>query len=183
MSAKRRALRSRHSDEALLAIGKYLYSLQPPVNLNRPSAETARGQGVFMRSGCANCHTPPLYTNNKLVTVDGFEPFDHPNAPPPADVMNVKLGLDPGLALRTRKGTGYYKVPSLKGVWYRGPLEHSGSIATLEEWFDPARVRADYTPKGWNPPDVKTRAIPGHPFGLNLNAEDKRALIAFLRTL
>ena len=30
---------------------------------------------------------------------------------------------------------------------------------------------------------MKTRAIPGHPFGLNLPAEDKRALIAFLRTL
>jgi hypothetical protein len=183
MIARRRALRSRHSDEALLAMGKYLYSLQPPPNPNRPSDETARGQRVFARSGCASCHTPPLYTNNKLAPVAGFEPFEHANAPPPADVMNVKLGLDPGLALRTRKGTGYYKVPSLKGVWYRGPFEHSGSIATLEEWFDAGRLRAEYTPKGWNPPDVKTRAIPGHPFGLNLNADDKRALVAFLRTL
>ena len=97
--------------------------------------------------------------------------------------MAMKLGLDPGLALRTRKGTGYYKVPSLKGVWYRTTLEHSGSIASLEEWFDPARLRDDYVSKGWNPPDVKTRAVPGHAFGLNLTADDKRALIAFLRTL
>ena len=82
-----------------------------------------------------------------------------------------------------RKGTGYYKVPSLKGVWYRGPLEHSGSIASLEEWFDPARLRSDYLPRGWNPPDTKTRPIPGHAFGLTLPAEDKTALIAFLRTL
>jgi mono/diheme cytochrome c family protein len=183
VSAPRRPIPSRYSDEAMLALGKYLYSLQPPPNPNRPSAETARGQRVFNRSGCANCHTPPLYTNNKLARVDGFEPFDHANAPPPADVMSVALGLDATLALRTRKGTGYYKVPSLKGVWYRGPLEHSGSIPTLEEWLDPGRLRADYTPKGWNPPGVKTRAIPGHPFGLNLNADDKRALIAFLRTL
>ena len=97
--------------------------------------------------------------------------------------MAVKLGLDRGLALRTRKGTGYYKVPSLKGVWYRDALEHSGSIASLEEWFDPARLRDDYHSKGWNPPDTKTRAIPGHAFGLTLPAEDKAALIAFLRTL
>lgn len=178
-----RKLATRHSDDAMYALGKYIYSLKPPANPNRPGEETARGQQVFARSGCASCHTPPLYTNNKLVPVDGFKPFAHPNAPPASAVMNVKLGLDPGLALRTRKGTGYYKVPSLKGVWYRGPFEHSGSIATLEEWFDPARLRPDYAPKGWNPPDVITRAVPGHPFGLNLTAEDKRALIAFLRTL
>jgi len=183
VTGHRREILWRNSDEAMRALGKYIYSLKPPANPNRPDAESARGQQVFARSGCASCHTPPLYTNNKLVPVDGFEPFDHPNAPSPADVMRVAMGLDAGLALKTRKGTGYYRVPALTGVWYRGPLEHSGSIASLEEWFDPARVRADYSPKGWNPPDVTQRAIPGHPFGLNLNAEDKQALIAFLRTL
>ena len=71
----------------------------------------------------------------------------------------MRIGLDAGLALRTRKGTGYYRVPTLKGLWYRGPLEHSGSMASLEEWFDSARLRADYVPKGWNPPGTKTRAI------------------------
>ena len=183
MAENRRKLRWRNSDEAMLALGKYIYSLEPPRNPNPRNELTARGDQLFARSGCANCHTPPLYTNNKLVAVDGFEPFDHPNAPPAADVMAVKLALDPGLALRTRKGTGYYKVPSLRGVWYRGPLEHSGSMATLEDWFDPNRLRDDYVPTGWNPPGVKTRAVPGHPFGLNLPTDDKRALIAFLRTL
>jgi hypothetical protein len=179
---RRRKLRWRNSDEALLALGRFIYSLQPPANPNRPNDLTARGEIVFRRSGCAACHTPPLYSNNKLVAVDGFTPFAHVSAPPTADVL-PGIGLDRGLALRTRKGTGYYKVPSLKGVWYRGPLEHSGSIATLEEWFDPARLRGDYRSKGWNPPDTKTRAIPGHAFGLTLPAGDKQALIAFLRTL
>ena len=181
--AANRALRYRNSDEAMLALGKYIYALQPPPNPNRPDAVTARGEQVFARNGCASCHTPPLYTNNRLVPVDGFTPFEHPSSPPAADVMQVPIGLDPGLALKTRKGTGYYKVPSLRGVWYRGPLEHSGSIASLEEWFDPARLREDYVPKGWNPPDTRARAIPGHQYGLNLPAEDKRALIAFLKTL
>ena len=74
-------------------------------------------------------------------------------------------------------------MPSLKGVWYRDTLEHSGSVLSLEEWFDPARLREDYRSKGWNPPGSKARPIPGHPFGLNLSSEDKQALIAFLRTL
>jgi cytochrome c peroxidase len=30
----------------------------------------------------------------------------------------------------------YYKVPSLKGVWYRGPFEHNGSVATFEDSLD-----------------------------------------------
>jgi cytochrome c peroxidase len=162
----------------------HIDSMQPPKNPNAPSEESSRGEQVFTRSGCGTCHTPPLYTNNKLVPVDGFTRIDHPQSPPASDVMiGARLGLDPGLATKTRKGTGYYKVPSLKGLWYRDTLEHSGSIASLEEWFDAARTRDDYRSKGWNPPGVKTRAVPGHPFGLNLAAEDKRALIAFLRTL
>ena len=52
----------------------------------------------------------------------------------------------PRSALKTRRGTGYYKVPSLKGVWYRGTFGHDGSCATLEDWFDPARLRDDYVP-------------------------------------
>ncbi|MEO8678417.1 MAG: hypothetical protein ABI665_05180 [Vicinamibacterales bacterium] len=178
-----RTVQSRNSDDAMYALGKYLYALQPPPNPNPRNDLSARGEQVFARSGCAACHTPPLYTNNKLVAVDGFVPGSHASAPPADDVLSARVGTDPGLALRTRKGTGYYKVPSLKGVWYRGTLEHSGSVASLEEWFDPARLRDGYRSKGWNPPNVKTRPVPGHPFGLNLPLEDKQALLAFLRTL
>jgi hypothetical protein len=59
------------------------------------------------------------------------------------DILPVSVGTDPSVALKTRKGTGFYKVPSLKGLWYRGLLSPDGSVSTLEEWFDPARVRKD----------------------------------------
>ncbi len=184
MSEEARRIPRRHSDDAMYAIGRYVYSLEPPANPNKPDAHSARGEQVFKRSGCGSCHTPPLYTNNKLVPVEGFSRLDHPQSPPASDVMTgARIGLDSGLALRTRKGTGYYKVPSLRGLWYRDTLEHSGSMQSLEEWFDPARLSADYRPKGFNPPGVKTRPVPGHQFGLKLPAEEKRALIAFLRTL
>jgi hypothetical protein len=68
-------------------------------------------------------------------------------------------------------------------VWYRGPFEHNGSVATLEDWFDPARLSEDYVPTGFKGYGVKTRAVKGHEFGLHLSTEDKQALIAFLRTL
>ena len=81
------------------------------------------------------------------------------------------------------RGTGYYKVPSLRGVWYRGPLEHNGSVATLEDWFDPGRLRGDYLPTGFIGYGIRTRAVKGHEFGLKLPSGDKKALIGFLRML
>jgi hypothetical protein len=92
------------------------------------------------------------------------------------------MGTDPRLALQTRRGTGYYKVPSVKGVWYRGPFEHNGSVATLEDWFDRRRLRDDYQPTGFKG-TVKSRAVKGHEFGLDLSVADRQALIAFLKTL
>jgi len=172
---------ARFSDEQLYALALYLYSLQPPPNPNRFDAVAARGKKIFQRERCAGCHTPPLYTNNKLIPVDGFQP--PPDHQQRFDLLEAPLGTDPRYALQTRKGTGYYKVPSLKGVWYRAPLEHNGSVATVEDWFDPARLRPDYVPTGFKGPDGRNRSVPGHQFGLALSPEEKRALLAFLRTL
>ena len=175
------ATRKRFSDEQLYALAMYVYSLAAPINPNRPSALTARGEQVFRREGCGVCHPPPLYTNNRLTPADGFVIPDEHNVR--YDILPVAVGTDSRLALKTRKGTGYYRVPSLKGVWYRGPFEHNGSVATLEDWFDPARLRADYVPTGFRRPGEKTGAVPGHVFGLKLNREDKAALVEFLKTL
>ncbi len=171
----------RNSDEQLYALALYIYSLKPPSNPNRYDRLASRGKKVFEWEGCAVCHTPPLYTNNALVAVDGFEvPEDHRKS---YDILWATIGTDPQLALQTRRSTGYYKVPSLKGVWYRGPFEHSGSIATLEDWFDVRRLREDYVPTGFKGAGVKVRAIKGHPFGLDLSPADRQALISFLKTL
>ena len=170
----------RYSDEQLYALALYVYSLQPPPNPNKPSQLSRQGAKIFEREGCAGCHTPPLYTNNKLTLAAGFKPSDE--ARRADDILPISVGTDPALALYTRRGTGFYKVPSLKGVWYRGPLEHSGSVATLEDWFDPARLRDDYVPTGFRG-IKKTRAVKGHEFGLHLPPADKAALITFLRTL
>jgi hypothetical protein len=51
---------------------------------------------------------------------------------------------------------------------------------TLEEWLDPARLKEDYVPSGF---DLEAGPIKGHEFGLKLTRDDKAALIAFLKTL
>ncbi|MVN78195.1 hypothetical protein GO988_17845 [Hymenobacter sp. HMF4947] len=171
----------RYSEAQLFALAKYVYSLKPPTNPNQSTALTTRGNQVFIKQGCVSCHTPPLYTNNMLTPVDGFEvPEAHRTK---YDIFEISIGTDPGYALKTRRGTGYYKVPSLRGVWYRGPFLHDGSLATLRDMLDPKRLRDDYVPTGFRGVGVTTKAVRGHEFGLELPDADREALLAFLKTL
>lgn len=172
----------RYTDAQLYALTQYIYSLQPPKNPQQfPKDLVARGSMVFKQQGCVSCHTPPLYTNNKLTPANGFEPPESHFKK--YDIFNVSVETDSVTALYSRRGTGYYKVPSLRGVWFQGLFFHNGNLASLEEVFNPARLRSDYVPNGYIPPDVETMAVKGHPFGLDLNEKDKSALIAFLKTL
>jgi hypothetical protein len=172
----------RYTDEQLYALAQYVYALRPPPNPNTMDDLARRGREIFQREQCAACHSGPAYGGNTLTPVEGFTvPDGHPAAD---DIYAMSVGTDPDLALNTRKGTGFYRVPSLRGVWYRGLLEHNGSMASLEDWFDKRRLETDYVPTGWKgPPGTRTRAVKGHEFGLDLPAEDRAALIAFLRTL
>jgi hypothetical protein len=171
----------RYSDEQLYAAALYLYALRPPPNPNPYDALAARGERVFKREGCATCHAPPLYTNNGLTPVDGFKVPEEQRQLD--NIVDYSVGTDPNLALFTRRGTGYYKVASLRGVWYRGPFEHNGSVATLEDWFDPRRTGDNYVPTGFRGAGVEKRAVKGHDFGLKLSKAERGALIAFLKTL
>lgn len=181
LSPETKRVRARLPDEALYALALYIYSLKPPPNPNPFDQNAKAGLQIFTREGCSGCHPPPLYTNNKVTPAQGFVP---PKGKPGSiDILHVSVGTDPGLALSTRKGTGYYKVPSLKGVWYRGHFLHDGSLASLEEMFDPDRLTDRFAPEGWNPVGVKTRAVIGHEFGLRLSPDEKMSLIAFLKTL
>jgi hypothetical protein len=176
----------RPSDAVCYAIALYVYSLEPPPNPNIPrtAAEQAvveRGAQIFRTEGCAHCHPPPLYTNNKLTPAGNFAIPERHRAR--YDILDRRVGTDDRSATVSDRGRGYYKVPSLLGVWYRGPFEHNGSVATLEDWFDERRLRNNYLPTGFRGYCVTQRAVKGHEYGLDLAPDDKGALIAFLKTL
>jgi hypothetical protein len=173
---------SRFSDTQAYALAKYLYSLKPMPNPDKASpALIEKGRIVFEEETCIGCHTPPFYSSNKLSLAKGFSPSAADMLT--YNVLDFSVGTDPGLALYSRRGTGYYKVPSLAGVWNRSALMHSGYVTSLEEMFNPARQKDDFMPSGFNPNVNKPFAVKGHSFGLGLNTEDKKALIAFLRSL
>jgi hypothetical protein len=84
---------ARLPDEALYALALYIYSLQPPPNPNAFDEKAATGEKIFAREGCIGCHTPPLYTNNKITLAERFIP---PNDKPATlDVLPISVHTDP----------------------------------------------------------------------------------------
>jgi len=78
-----------------------------------------------------------LLHEGKLTLAAGFTPSKEMSRE--YDILPVSVGTDASLAMKTRKGTGFYKVPSLRGVWYRGRYLHDGAVTTLGGDFNPER--------------------------------------------
>lgn len=124
------------------------------------NAEERRGALLFMfRAGCAQCHKidekHALFTDGKY--------------------HNIGVGAsDPGRQEVTGEEAdrGKFRTPSLRNVTLTQPYMHDGSLATLEE------VVALYDRGGGDAPNKAEWIFP-----LGLSAEDKRALVAFLKTL
>jgi hypothetical protein len=139
-------VRSRPPRALMWALAEYLRSLPAPPPSHAPSPASERGRAVFEAEGCDACHAPPLYTSSDRIELDA-------------------IGTDPAAGVSLLRGTGYWRVPSLRGVGGNAPYLHHGPFATLEDMFDPHREE------------------PGHEFGLGLDAGDRADLLAFLRTI
>jgi hypothetical protein len=137
-----------------LALAAYLWSLADALPV--PPATTAPGAAVFAEN-CASCHTPPTCTG----------------MPVALDVV----GTDPTLGESRERGTGSYRVPSLRGVSSRGLFFHDGAISSLTALLDPARISSDYTG------GVRPGPVPGHLFGLELDGASRTELLSFLNDL
>ncbi len=143
--------------EVALGLATFLWSLSPPSPPGPPPGEAAaRGEALFGER-CARCHAPPGFSG------------------PPVPIDEV--GTDPAIGRSPERGTSRYRVPSLRGVGSRGPLLHDASAPTLEALFDPARASAGFAGGARGGPIV------GHLVGLDLDAEGRAGLLAYLRGL
>jgi mono/diheme cytochrome c family protein len=107
--------------ELTWALATYLRSLPPPPPASGLDAgDVARGAALFEEQGCASCHTPPLYTSARSVTVE-------------------EIGTDPSALESPSRTTGFVRIPSLRGVASTAPYLHHGAIPDLETLFDPGR--------------------------------------------
>lgn len=141
-----------------LALAAYVASLAEALpRLSSAGAASSRGARVFGET-CASCHVPPSLTG------------------PPVPLAVV--GTDPAIGLSADRGTGTYRVPSLRGVSTRGPLLHDGTVPSLAAFLDPSRVTPGFTQRLHG-----EGAVPGHPYGLDLPDADRAALEAYLEAL
>lgn len=142
--------------EVALGLALYVWSLDDELRTRAPtSAEELRGQALFGEQ-CASCHAPPSFSG------------------PPRAL--AEIGTDPLLGRSAERGTGSYRVPSLRGVVTRGLLLHDGSLSEVAAILDPARIEPTYRSRLGGP-------VPGHVYGLSLDAEARAALVAYLLTL
>ena len=144
--------------------------LKTAAKSEQTNVTTALGKKIFASEGCAGCHTPPLYTNNKLT-------------PPRGSISRRDIARDSTywrcrsalIRVSRKRPGGALAITSAfaEGVWYRGPFGHGG-WSTLEDWFDARRLRDDYVPTGFKGYRVSTRAVEGHQYGLNLSLKTRK---------
>lgn len=122
-------IRNEHVYRALAAFESSLVSLNSRYDLYAhgiPDALTPHeleGLNVFRSfvARCAECHTPPLFTNQQIAVIGMPEPAGRP-----LDPGAGAIGDQPGLR-------GGFKVPSLRNVVLTAPYGHAGQFATLRE--------------------------------------------------
>ena len=73
---------------------------------------------------CAECHTPPLFTNQQVAVIGLAEPNGLPLDPGAQQTYN-----DPTLR-------GAFKVPSLRNIDRTAPYTHAGKFSTLREMIE-----------------------------------------------
>jgi hypothetical protein len=73
----------------------------------------------------------------------------------------ASAGTDGAATLSSTRGSGGYRVPSLHRVSERTHLTHEGWPLTLEQFLEPERAATS----------------PGHAFGLELTAAERRELL------
>ncbi|MCG2461795.1 c-type cytochrome [Flavobacteriaceae bacterium F89] len=115
---------------------------------------------------CAECHTPPLFTNQQIAVIGVPEPDGLP--------------LDPGAQVPYRDSTmrGGFKVPSLRNITKTAPYMHSGTFATLREaveFYNDGRGHA--VPKG------EHLRIHWHIWEPDLSDYEMDRIVDFLKTL
>jgi CxxC motif-containing protein (DUF1111 family) len=124
--------------------------------------ETVRnGERVFGAIGCAACHTPVLATGPSSNPL-----FNRVAVPLFSDLLLHDIGTGDGIQQESG-APAEIRTPALWGLRFRRPLLHDGSAATIEDAIRRHAGEADLARRGFD----------------QSSAEDRAALLAFLRSL
>ena len=186
----------------------YMSELPPPkYPFPIDAARAAAGKPLF-DANCAACHasertgTPLLLA--EVGTDRGRLDSWNKGAAIKANQVVREMGLERrGLVEEDLKG---YIAPFLDGIWLKAPYLHNGSVPTLRDLLEPAAQRPQVFWRGYDVYDQtkvgfvsdtpeaqragtrldtasKGGGNHGHEFGTSLSAEEKDALVEYLKTL
>jgi cytochrome c peroxidase len=130
-----------------------------------------------LRGGnCIDCHSQFLTAGFKSL-YDGFSNNGLDNE------ENLSMGLQ--IATNDPTHRGFFKVPTLRNIAVTGPYMHDGRFASLEDVLDHynegAQLSSTLSPLIMEADNVVRGTQ--EPIRLNLNDNEKHAIIAFLHTL
>lgn len=123
-----------------------------------------KGLELF-KVNCAGCHATDLFTDQSYRN-NGFSSLEDFNR----DTGREEVTLDPA-------DRGKFKVPSLRNVEYSGPYMHSGKLDRLED------VLEFYTSGVHDTPTLDPLLRQDGRLGFEFSADEKKAIVSFLRTL
>lgn len=157
--------RSKFDREAEKTIGYNAYSNLESTNFAGFTAAENRGKKIYL-DNCASCHSPLQGRPVKIKANNGLDD----------DTTLSDEGV--GGITHVSSDMGMFKVPLLRNIALTAPYMHDGRFATLEEvvehYSSGVKANSNLSPE---------LMIAGQPRNLNLSAQDKSDLIAFLQTL
>ena len=126
------------------------------------------GMNIFRSfvARCAECHTPPMFTNQQVAVIGTPEP----------EGMPFDIGAEKSLSEPTLRGG--FKIPTLRNIELTAPYMHSGRFKTLRE------AAAFYTGgRGHAVPEGEELKVHWHIWEPNLAEEELDRLVDFMKTL
>ncbi len=192
----------------LTRIRRWLWNVRPPAYPFPIDYQLASAGKPVYQQECGSCHDPGgkafgKVTSNRYIGTDAHrsDAFDKDMS----GLMN-KIGEGYPWAFQSFRPTGGYANHPIDGAWLRAPYLHNGSVPTLRDLLNPAAERPRTFYKGndvYDPANLgfvttKTSANgrefflfdtagpgngnAGHEYGTHLTAEQKDALLEYLKT-
>ncbi len=134
------------------------------------SDDELRGHNIFFdidpdvtkHAECGHCHNAPLFTTNEYFN-NGIQ-----NVPDLNSFGDMGRGAITGITFEN----GAFRVPTLRNIFHSAPYMHDGRFETFDE------VLEHYISGGHVVDNIGAVMRP-----LDISEDDRRALIAFIRTL
>lgn len=170
------------------AIASYIMSLSPfnsKLDRNMQGKENSftqsekNGFNLFMgKAKCATCHFAPLF-NGLVPTVFKESELELIGVPETKDTLQAIVSNDLGRfnVYQTPQKKHFFKTPTLRNIEKTAPYMHNGVYTTLEEIVD-------FYNKGGAAGlgiELEFQTLP--PDKLNLTNQEKKDLVAFMKTL